>query len=630
MHYEWTTVQELKSKLFELLWAKHLDLIRQIDLDLVGDTIVIRGEVGSEQAKGDAKRFALGFEGVFKVRNELEVAGYFVAASDDIGNDYFGNGDADGNSDDDVETDGSAAGGNGDPDGDSDAEEEGTEEVVRHPVVEATGVFEAGQRIELNVDLVKDPQPDVAPISIGKFPSGWVRIEVAVQVFAPWASEMETVSGSIILTKAGSEKAVFRLLVDERFVAGSPAPVQISFLNGTRVCGHLTRDLALPASGAPEAKRTIDGETGGGTEPPDVSAPAATAVEPVVRVLPNAPGPTLSVTVMTQGDGLQTWMWAGYLPGSNLSNAHTIHHRSGEAEFAKELLSSCPDLRDDEFRRTMRGIGERIWQATPEAFRRDYLRFRSAFGSGFPIQLITGDHHVPWEMMKPDEEGLGADHLFFEHPICRWPVNSAAGRRHQIAAAGRLSFVPTYPSSDDLPFARAEGEWLESVLGATRMTADKATFLDVLDGKHGIRVGLLHFAGHGRADHGIKDGGIRLQDRWVGVNEVHQDTVQLGRRDGSLVVLNACESGASEKLLGMNTGWGVAIANREFGGLIAPLWEVHDDVAFDLMKVALEPLAQGRCTLGEALTAARKAHSDRSISSFAYLAHGDVMTRFVN
>lgn len=625
MQYEWANLQELRLKLIDLLHTDHLGLVQSLDLSLEGDTFVISGEVGSEQTKSDAKRFALGFENVFKVRNELEVAGYFAAASDDEGSDFFGIGN------DDV---GHGAikskSMKGEDRGDGKTEQEKTEEVVRHPTVEINGEIAAGHSIKLMVDLVEDPQSGAAPIKIGEFPSDWDRIEVAVQIFAPWASNIETISGSIFLTKTDSEKAVFRLTVSEQFTAGSPTPIHISFLNGTRVCGHLSRDLAPAASKPSEARNPDEQQPPAGANSTQALTSEAVEVQPIVQVLQSPPQPTLSVTVMSQGNGNQTWMWTGRLPGSNLSNAREISQQGSEADFARELLGSCPDLKDDEFRRTMAGIGERIWQATPEAFRKDYLQFRAAFGPTFPIQLITSDHYVPWEMMKPDQEHLGADHLFFDHPISRWSINSAAGRRHKIVASGCLSFVPSYSDVDDLPFARAEGEWLENVLGATRMKADKATFLRVLDGKHGEPVGLLHFAGHGRSNHGFKDGAIRMQDDWVGVNEVHQNTVQLGCRYGSLLVLNACESGASEKLLGMITGWGAAIANRKFGGLIAPLWEVHDDVAFDLMKVALQPLVEGECTLGEALTTARKAQCERSISSFAYLAHGDVMARFVS
>ncbi|WP_404373814.1 CHAT domain-containing protein [Sphingomonas sp. MMS24-J45] len=623
MEYDWNALSELQSKLFELLWAQHFDNIRNLEVSLVGDTVVLRGEVGTETARSDAKRLALGFDGVFKVRNEIEVAGYFVAASDTTGDDYFGSGEETGQQSNDH----SSTGGTKNDSEVREADKTAFEEVIRHPTVDADGVFSAGERITLTVDLVKDAQPGQPSITVGEFPVGWDQIDVEVHIYAPWASEFEALSPRIALTKAGSEAAVFNLTVAKTYVVGSPAPVEISFLNGTRVCGHLSRDLAPPIAASADGPKADDHPKQSAVAVAE--APDAEQARDNIRIQPSAPGPTLSITIITERDGHQTWMWVARLPKTQITGSANITHKADEEKFAAELLASCPDLRDDEFRRVMAGIGERVWRATPEKFRTAYIKCRSEVGSDFPIQLITADPFVPWEMMKPDSEEFEADHLFFDHPICRWPLNAAGDLRSEFISADRLSFVPTYQGSDDLPSARSEGEWLEKTLRAVRMTADRATFLDVLDGNHSSRIGLLHFAGHGRADSGVKDGGVKLQDGWVGVNEVDQSRVKLGRKDGSLVVLNACESGAGSKFLGMNTGWGTTIANRGFGGLIAPLWEVHDQVAFDLMKLALEPLADGRQTLGHATTAARKAQSDLSISSFAYLAHGDVMARFI-
>lgn len=621
MNYEWDSLAELQSKLFELLWARHADDVRSFEILLIGDTIVLRGEVGSEQAKSDAKRMALGFDGIFKVRNELQVAGYFVAASDSTENDYFGSG--------------AASSGEANYTGsrnfeEADKTDESAFEVVsRYPVVEAFGLFLAGEQIKLIVDLVREGTLGQASIVVGEFPVGWSEIDIDVQIFAPWACDLQAVSPRITLTKAGSTAAIFNLTIATGYVAGSSATVQISFFDGTRICGHVSRDLA-PPNAASDNGFVADEPFKENDRSEAAVAPEAEGVGEAVRIQPGALGPTLTVTIVTECDGKQAWMWTARLARTQLVGSAMITHKSDEEKFAAELLSSCPDLICGEFRRVMAGIGERVWRAAPDEFRSAYLKCRSEVGLGFPIQFITADPFVPWEMMKPDTEELEADHLFFDHPICRWPLNVASGLRYEIISADRLSFVPTYQGAADLPSARAEGEWLETTLHATRMTADRATFLDVLDGNYPSPVGMLHFAGHGRADSGVKDGGIKLQDGWVGVNEVDQSRVRLGRKDGPLVVLNACESGTGGKFLGMNTGWGTTIANRGFGGLIAPLWEVHDEVAFDLMKLALQPLLGGRLTLGEAATAARKAQCERSISSFAYLAHGDVMARFVS
>jgi CHAT domain-containing protein len=139
---------------------------------------------------------------------------------------------------------------------------------------------------------------------------------------------------------------------------------------------------------------------------------------------------------------------------------------------------------------------------------------------------------------------------------------------------------------------------------------------------------MLHFAGHGRAHSGVSEGGIEMEDDIVSITDVHQDRVVLGKQQGTVIVLNACETSAGARLLGMNAGWGAAIADREFGGLIAPLWEVQDEAALSMMQSALPCLLDGTRTLGEALKGARLATSGTSVAAYAYLAHGDVMARF--
>ncbi|MDE0947328.1 MAG: CHAT domain-containing protein [Sphingobium sp.] len=200
--------------------------------------------------------------------------------------------------------------------------------------------------------------------------------------------------------------------------------------------------------------------------------------------------------------------------------------------------------------------------------------------------------------------------------------------RNSIPQGDVLSFVPDYNGPKALPSAKIEGAWVVSALGAQPMEATRSAFLGVLDGNSAGPVSLLHFAGHGCVDTGVMDGGIEFEDEIVNVQEVDNSSIVLGRRDGTLLVLNACETASAGKLLGMNTGWGAAIAAREFGGLIAPLWEVQDAVALLMVQATLPPLLDGRSTLGEALQQARNIHGDSSIAAFAYLAHGDVMARF--
>ena len=89
MDYTWTSVDELKRKLGLVLSGRHPGDVTDLNVSLEGDTIVLSGEVASEGCRGDAKRQALAFEGVFKVSNLLEVAAFLEGASDASDEDAF-------------------------------------------------------------------------------------------------------------------------------------------------------------------------------------------------------------------------------------------------------------------------------------------------------------------------------------------------------------------------------------------------------------------------------------------------------------------------------------------------------------------------------------------------------------
>ncbi len=631
MDYEWSSIADFAEKLGRQLNERHPGLVTKFHVSLDGDTLVLNGEVASEDCKGDAKRLALGFDGIFKVRNDIVVAAFLEPASEPM-DDYFGSARAPKrelfqNGVDEAPVKHRASGRKGASPMPSKRGRRGEGatspsdllvEVERHPVVDAEGRIAAGQWVRLSIDLAVSAVDGSVPISLGRFPGDWQTIDIAVQLFAPWAAKVEVEKGLISISAAGSSKpATAKLLVSSDYVEGAPAPVHISFLHGTRVCGYVSRELV------------VRDEPGSAEEVEDLHAgenSRASLPAPSFAVIPEASGPSLSVMIFCDGRGPQTWMWSAQVPGGVEQDSEQIN-LSGDQIFAEAILKTCPDLEPAAFRRVMAGVGERLWAVAPARFRSGYARWREKLGAGFPIQFVSDDPHVPWEMMKPDIDD--ADHLFLDHPVARWPLTGAARRRHAFPGGALLSFVPKYAVAEmELPSAQIEGDWVCANLSGLAMPATSSAFLDVLDGKHNDAVGVLHFAGHGAVDTGVSDGGIELEDRTLGVAEVYQSKVVLGQRNGPLVILNACETGASSRMLGMNTGWGAAIAAREFGGLIAPLWEVEDVTALAMLQAALPPLIAGTSSLGESVAAARRASADVSISAFAYLAHGDVMAKF--
>jgi CHAT domain-containing protein len=116
-------------------------------------------------------------------------------------------------------------------------------------------------------------------------------------------------------------------------------------------------------------------------------------------------------------------------------------------------------------------------------------------------------------------------------------------------------------------------------------------------------------------------------DDWVVIDDVNTGGTKLGNRDRSMVVLNACETATSGSQLGWVEGWAPMLASRGFGAVVAPLWRVQDEVAFNVVTGGLKNLVMDGCTLGEAFTKARASASDRSIAAFAFMTYGDVMAR---
>lgn len=614
MDYSWTTILEFRSKLIRMLEAKHAGLVTDLRMASEGDTLVLRGEVASQGCRDDAKRFALAFDGIFKVRNELVVAAFLEAASDPDLDDFF-----------EARHPVTGAGRGGDPargkranrrhgSAPDEALAADPVEVTRHPVIEAIGDLRPKEWVGLIVDLSKDANPGSRPVSLGKFPANWARIEIAVQVIAPWASETVAESAfAAIMADGTSKPARFRCLVSSEYLEGSPAQVQAVFLHGTRICGHIVHDVAAGlAEVEPEPAAPVLGTPSG--------------VSANFRVMPDVAGPDVSVSIFRRGEGAQNWIWKAFVPGGTVDGAGEVNLGREDKDFADGLLKECPGLQPSRFQRTLDGIGERLWDIAPAEFRTAYLDWRARIGTSFAIQFVTDDPYVPWEMMKPRIPT--ARHLFLQHPVARWPLSRAGRRRARLAGGDLLSFVPKYERHKALGFAIVEGQWVCSALGGRAMPANTDTFLDILDGKHPSPVGMLHFAGHGREHSVVTNGGIEMEDGVVSVADVHQDRVVLGQREGTLIVLNACETSVGARLLGMNVGWGAAIADREFGGLIAPLWEVQDEAALSMMQTALPCLLDGTQTLGEALTGARLANSSASVAAYAYLAHGDVMARF--
>lgn len=489
--------------------------------------------------------------------------------------------------------------------------------ISRFPAIRSERAPERSRTYEFEVDLSmrRDAATSGDEVTFADIPADWTSLDVDVEVFS---SSLSFGAGEarkqIRITRDGSVPAKFAATVHDEPPETTTIEIVAMFNHGGRFSGLARRtfELSAPAKIEPKVPRSPDAG----------SSPGA------VAVVPGAMAPQLTVKIIAYG-GVGKYLWSLNAPQgrglglSSWSGLSDIGRSTGD--FALGLLKGCPRLKPGQHANVLQGIGEDIWRATPQEFRDLYRDLRKKLGRGFPIQVVTDEPHVPWEMMHPTgDAGIDdADHLFMAHPISRWFLSSE-GRMPAVFRPGSIaSFVPEYDDGSGLPAAIAEGQWLVSNLSAASIEAtyDKFTRFWATD-VPAEPVAVLHFAGHGQAEDAA-NGKLKLLDGWVFSSEVNSG-VKLGQRFGTFMVINACEVGASDYRLGLVSGWAARLADRGFGGVLAPLWAVQDEHASGVVRDYLANFVGGR-PLGEAMLAARVAYREKSSTPYAYVCHGDVM-----
>lgn len=464
-----------------------------------------------------------------------------------------------------------------------------------------------GERFRFEVDL-SGVANGREPIRFD-LPSGWTMIAVDVDVISAQLRFAEGANRRKIVLESDGNSIAARFEAEVIGVtAAGNIDVKVIFNCMGRYSG--TSDGSFKA-----AERTpIPRQTTG-----------ASAAGNAISIYPAASVPDLTIKIFNAGSDV-SWIWIIDAPKARdlgKSSRQEIVSLADTETFASGLLRQCPTLTPGRHAGPLRGIGERIWAASPETFRVLYKDMRAKFGSNFPIQIVTDEPHVPWEMMYPDQQsGIPEpDHLFMTHPVCRW-YGSLEGRfRSQFAPGSIASFVPEYKKGvSALPEAIAEGKWLVSTLGAKEMDSTYETFTKFWSSDLPAEpVAILHFAGHGENK---PDPCIKLLDGSVSCGDVHGG-VMLGRRDGTFVVLNACETGNTDLKLGLVSGWAASLTAAEFGGVLAPLWKVEDGHASEVVRQYLAQFYRG-VPMGLAMLQARTAARNASSTPFAYICHGDV------
>jgi len=277
----------------------------------------------------------------------------------------------------------------------------------------------------------------------------------------------------------------------------------------------------------------------------------------------------------------------------------------------------------------------------PERVREYLLREKWSFS------ITTNELELPWELMFLEHTGAASDagingHLCVKHSISRMPLGQvfppALGGERRSDDKWRMLLVYSDPKKN-LPEAGAEIDQIQQAfkdrpdLEIKRLDPDDATNANV----NGILVGqpfdFIHYAGHAYFNKKSPgESGLLLKDTILTA-----DNIRRLNRGGSLIFLNACDSGTvanssqpqqvSYLLHNPEPVVGLASAFVYTGalGCVGSMWPVYDKPARELAVLFYKSVLEGEPT-GEALRRARedvRKDYPEEITWAAYVLYGD-------
>jgi pimeloyl-ACP methyl ester carboxylesterase len=513
--------------------------------------------------------------------------------------------------------------------------------ITRYPSVEPLIPARPGERLPVTVDLTLaevGAESESAGVLLSGLPEDWKEVPIKVRLLcAEMTFQPGAETGEVVVRRNDSSKAALLIGTVNAGASGELTLVATFEYEG-RFCGAARRRVPIesPGTGNPgpgPSRAPSTSSSGGG-----VSASGREGEEGGVFSLESgAQKPHLTVQIHrldSSNPQRLYWMLHVGVPCEGLPArlSGDLNLGSDPATFFQSVASAARDLRSGEHYAWFLGLGKLLYQRTPNVFRETFKALRQQYGPGFPIQFITDDPHVPWELMAPVDVP-GAELLCMEHPVARWLLDYQTSMTARLAQGDILTVAPDYqfhPHLAPLPQAQEESRQLSKRFRAVRVAGRRQPILSLLSGGYPRTVALLHFAGHGKysANNEVSPSRVFLEDGHLQTLEVRNSLTMLGQKSRPLVIFNACEVGAATEMLGGIGGWAETFVSERFAGFIAPLWPVQDAHARSAVEHLVGDLMEKRLSVGESLRRLRQSEAKTSPTYLSYVYVGDVMARF--
>jgi hypothetical protein len=514
--------------------------------------------------------------------------------------------------------------------------------ITRYPSVEPLIPARAGQALPVTVDLALaevGAETESAGVLLSGLAEDWKELPVRVRLLCAEMTFRPGADTGVVLVRRNDSSIAATLTGTVNAGASGELSLVATFEYEGRFCGAARRRVPIESSGTgnpgPGPSRTPSTSSSGGGVL--VSAREGEEERGVFSLDAGAQKPHLTVQIHRLDPSNPQrlyWMLHVGVPCEGLPArlSGDINLGSDPAAFFQSVASTARELRSGEHYAWFLGLGKLLYQRTPSAFRETFKALRQQYGPGFPIQFITDDPHVPWELMAPVDVP-GAELLCMEHPVARWLLDYQTSMSARLTQGDILTVAPDYqfhPHLAPLPQAQEESRQLSKRFRAVRVAGRRQPILSLLTGGYPRTVGLLHFAGHGKysANNEVSPSRVFLEDGTLQTLEVRNSLTMLGQKSRPLVIFNACEVGAATEMLGGIGGWAETFVSERFAGFIAPLWPVQDAHARSAVEHLVADLMEKRLSVGESLRQLREREAKTSPTYLSYVYVGDVMARF--
>ncbi|HSF97370.1 MAG TPA: CHAT domain-containing protein [Ornithinibacter sp.] len=352
-----------------------------------------------------------------------------------------------------------------------------------------------------------------------------------------------------------------------------------------------------------------------------------------------ADAPDLVVAVCRSDASPTSWVWTAYAGSSTLAvpdapNVAALGDDvSGFALNTRRAIQFSTDRVADYY--TLAGRAKRIGAAIPDGIQAALHAVVSDPGRTVApaVLLLTEELYVPWELgtIEPPLStpwGGSSPFLGAHAAIGRWPLSEQKPRpspRAQLAVRTGAVVTADYtgvPGWGKLDHALTEATAVARLFSppATSVPPDLVSIIDLLRGTPAADV--VHVALHGQFDaQGDQEGIVLLtKDRSGAVKPIFLTPIEVENGDlgaGPLVFLNACQVGADKRVLGSYGGFATTLLRIGAGAVVAPLWNIDDDVAASLAEsfyaqtwTAPEPVG-----VGEAMRSIRARYTEDAVEA---------------